>query len=78
VRDFFCTVCQSPIEPKRVLKGKSGSTCGPECARTKRNEIRAYKARVRCRLCGRRGRSRREPEVESRPCANEAQPTVGV
>lgn len=58
----YCTRCQSPIDPKRVMRGSS--FCGNECRREDMKERRAFKASKACRLCGRAARPVRPKRTE--------------
>ena len=66
----FCTRCQAPIDPKRVMRGSS--FCGSECRRDDSRERRAFKASKACRLCGRAARPK-PPVRPKEPRATDAQ-----
>lgn len=62
----YCTRCQDPIDPKRVMRGSS--FCGTECRREDMKERRAFRASKACRLCGRAARHRKPPQPAQAPC----------
>lgn len=66
----FCVRCQSPIDPKRVMRGSA--FCGTECRREDSKERRAFRASKACRLCGRKARGNLQPSRQRR-CATGAQ-----
>jgi len=57
---MFCILCKSEIDPARARRG--GVTCSPECAQELNRLRRAMSAETKCRLCGRRFRTRKPVE----------------
>jgi hypothetical protein len=62
---MFCILCRSEIDPTRARRG--GVTCSPNCALEVNRLRRAMSAQARCRLCGRRFRTRKPVERVSGP-----------
>lgn len=54
----FCIMCRGRIPHERVVHG--ATTCGQDCKRKHRIEMRLYKASKDCRLCGRKARKPKE------------------
>jgi hypothetical protein len=57
---MFCILCKSEIEAGRARRG--GITCSESCALELNRLRRAMSARTKCRLCGRRFRTRKPVE----------------
>jgi hypothetical protein len=62
----YCTRCQAPIDPKRVMRGSS--FCGTECRREDMKERRAFRASKACRLCGRKARHKPAAKAPETVC----------
>lgn len=70
----FCTRCQMPVDPKRVMRGSS--FCSNECRRADLKDRRDYRAGKACRLCGRPPKQTK-PKVVTLPlCDGSTQPEL--
>jgi hypothetical protein len=57
---MFCILCKGEIEAGRARRG--GVTCDEDCAKELNRLRRAMIAKLKCRLCGRRFRTRKPVE----------------
>ncbi len=58
----FCILCTQPIPPHR--QARRGVTCSDACAKEYRRQARQDRAEKKCRLCGRRFRTRKPAESD--------------